>query len=147
MELVAIGCSLHVCVYRASVETEFDTSLFAHHRLVPSGFKHEVDVGCFHAIHTFQFGAYIFQNEVSSRTVGCSECHVEFHSSVVFHINLIDHAQIVDIYGYFRVIYSFEHIHDAFFYLCLFFLCHSLICFLLAKIYLFSQTTKNRVHG
>ena len=56
-----------LCRWMMLFEAQFNLCFFAHHALIPCGFKHKVYVGGFHAVHAFEFRAYILEDEVGRR--------------------------------------------------------------------------------
>lgn len=56
-----------LCRWMMLFEAQFNLCFFAHHALIPCGFKHKVYVGGFHTVHAFEFRAYILEDEVGRR--------------------------------------------------------------------------------
>ena len=114
-------------VHYSLVEPQFDACFFTHHALVPGRFKDQIDVSRRDATNRLYLATHILENEVGSRTVGSSERHIHIHRAIVLHINLIDHAQVVNVDGNLWIIDGFQHIDDALFQLRFLFLCHNII--------------------
>ena len=94
-------------------KTEVQFCLLAHHVLVPLRFKYELYVGTFYALDTLYFHAYVFDDEVGCRTVGCGESHINV-CCCTFYIYLVDETEVVYIYRYFGVEYRTKHLYNLF---------------------------------
>ena len=83
-------------------ESEVEFSFFAHHVLIPFWLKDDIDVDCLDIRYAFELLLYVFKDEVGSRAVGGSKCHIDVdveclvvdRQFCLMHIYLLYHAEI-----------------------------------------------------
>lgn len=88
---------------RASEETQFQLGLFAHHLFAPGRIKGELHMAVDHPFDLFHPLLDIMDDITGCRAGGSGQGHRDLDIAIIFHMDIIDQAQVENIDGDLRI--------------------------------------------